>query len=310
MDKKRKKQMTYDIVAVGNPVYDIIITPYLSTKKRVLSGCSTNACLAAKKLGTRRAALVGYIGKDFEGAFIEDAERYGVEIPRLMKSEETGGFKLVYDKKGDRTLDVLGIADKITVESFPKECLDAKAIVLGPILQEVDFDLISFLRKESSAILFLDPQGITRIVGDGGRIERTCDPDEIKKIVDLVDFVKPNEHESLVMTGIENPEESARKLVKWGADVGIVTLAERGSVIYDGKKIIRIPAYKTIARDPTGAGDTYAGSFVFEYLRTGDVFQSGYFGSAAASIMVEYTGPGFPMTLEEVEKRKETLLRQ
>ncbi|MFX0096287.1 MAG: PfkB family carbohydrate kinase [Candidatus Hodarchaeota archaeon] len=302
--------MTYDIVAVGNPVYDIIITPYLSTKKRVLSGCSTNACLAAKKLGIRRAALVGYIGKDFKAVFTEDVERFGVEIPKLMISEETGGFKLVYDEKGDRTLDVLGIADKITIQSFPRECLDAKAIIIGPILQEVDYDLISFLRKESDAILFLDPQGITRIIGDGGRVKRACSRDEIKKIVDLVHFVKPNEHESLVMTGIEKPQESAKKLVDWGADVGIVTLAERGSVIYDGKNIIRIPAYKTLARDPTGAGDTYAGSFVFEYLRTGDVFRSGYFASAAASIMVEYTGPEFPMRLEEVKRRNENLLHQ
>ncbi|MFX1487259.1 MAG: PfkB family carbohydrate kinase [Promethearchaeota archaeon] len=300
--------MTYDFVAVGNPVYDIIITPYLSTKKRVLSGCSTNACLAAKKLGTGRAALVGYIGEDFKNVFVEDVDRFGVEIPRLMISEETGGFKLVYDEAGDRTLDVLGIANRITVENFPRECLDAKAIVLGPILQEVDYDLVHFLREESDAILFLDPQGITRVIGEGGRIKRICDRDEAKKIVNLVDFAKPNEHESLVMTGVRKPEEAARKLVEWGADVGIVTLAERGSVIFDGKRNIKIPAYKTLARDPTGAGDTYAGSFVFEYLRNGDVSRSGYFASAAASIMVEYTGPEFPMSFEEVKRRSESLL--
>ena len=29
------------ITAVGNPVYDLIVTPHISTDGRVLSGCST-----------------------------------------------------------------------------------------------------------------------------------------------------------------------------------------------------------------------------------------------------------------------------
>jgi len=51
----------YDLVAIGNPVYDEIITPYVRTEGRVLSGCSTNACLAAKKLGLENVALIGCV---------------------------------------------------------------------------------------------------------------------------------------------------------------------------------------------------------------------------------------------------------
>ncbi|RME19708.1 MAG: ribokinase, partial [Candidatus Zixiibacteriota bacterium] len=39
------------ITAIGNPVYDYIKTQKVDTKKRILSGCSTNAALALSKLG-------------------------------------------------------------------------------------------------------------------------------------------------------------------------------------------------------------------------------------------------------------------
>ena len=34
--------MTFDLVGIGNPVYDIIVTPSVKTDGRVLSGCSTD----------------------------------------------------------------------------------------------------------------------------------------------------------------------------------------------------------------------------------------------------------------------------
>ena len=54
-------------------MYDEIITPYIQTKGRVLSGCSTNACLAAKKLGLSKVALIGCIGRDYEKRYTNEA---------------------------------------------------------------------------------------------------------------------------------------------------------------------------------------------------------------------------------------------
>ena len=87
----------------------------------------------------------------------------------------------------------------------------------------------------------------------------------------------------------------------------IITLAERGSVlIYDDNEF-QIPAYKTEAIDPTGAGDVYGGSFIVEYLRTHDYVESALFASAASSLMVEQVGPGFNLDLVEVRRRKESI---
>jgi len=292
----------YDLVAIGNPVYDEIITPHIRTEGRVLSGSSTNACLAARKLGMGKVALIGCVGEDYKNAFKVHMARYGVELPRIKTSENTGGFRLIYNERGDRTLDVLGIAGKILPDDVPEECLDAKVILIAPILQEVDLAFIRFLRENSRATLFLDPQGVVREIGEGGRIVESCERSLAENFARTVDIIKPNEHESVVLTGFENPYTSARQLVEWGAKIGIVTLAERGSIIRRERGSITVPAYKTLAKDPTGAGDTYAGAFIRMYLNQ-PLLTCGLFASAAASIKVEYTGPDFPLTYDAVTER-------
>ncbi|MFH0897237.1 MAG: PfkB family carbohydrate kinase [Candidatus Bathyarchaeota archaeon] len=297
----------YDLVAIGNPVYDEIITPYVKTDGRVLSGCSTNACLAAKKLGLGRVALIGSLGKDYEATFKTHMARYGIEVPHVKVSENTGGFRLIYDNRGDRTLDVLGIADKIFPEDIPGEYLEAKVILIAPILQEVNIDLIRFLKEGSHATLFLDPQGLIREISKGGRIAETCERSLAAEFTGMVDIIKPNERESVVLTGFEDPYTSARQLVEWGARIGIITLADKGSIIRRGKGYVRIPAYRTVAKDPTGAGDTYAGAFIKKYLENESLLSCGLFASAAASIKVEHTGSDFPLTEDYVTQRAREL---
>ena len=297
----------FDLVAIGNPVYDEIITPYVCTEGRVLSGCSTNACLAARKLGLPKVGFVGCIGRDYEDRFRAEMVHYGVDLSGVKVSSTTGGFKLIYDTTGNRTLDVLGVSDRIFPEDIPKEYLDARVILLGPILGEVTLDLLRSIRAKSEAEVFLDPQGMIREVNPSGRVINRSDVEATKTCAGLVDFIKPNEHEAHAMTGYEDPFYSARLMVDWGAKVAVVTLAERGSIIAKERNLLRILAYKTFAKDPTGAGDTYAGAFITKYLSGANLYRCGLFASAAASIKVEYTGPDFSLEEAEVERRAQKL---
>ncbi len=297
----------FDLVAIGNPVYDEIITPLIRTEGRVLSGCSTNACLAAKKLGLEKVALIGSIGKDHEAPFKAHMAKYSIALPRLKVSEHTGGFKLIYDPRGDRTLDVLGVADPIFPEDIPKECLEAEIILIAPILQETSLDLIRFLRAHSHATLFLDPQGVIREIGKDNRIVEKCERHFAAEVTSLVDIIKPNEHEAILLTSCEDPYTASRQLIEWGAKISIITLADRGSVIRREKGSVKIPAYKTIAKDPTGAGDTYAGAFIKRYLQNEPLLSCGLYASAAASIKVEHTGPDFPLSEDAVIQRAHAL---
>lgn len=295
------------IVAFGNPVYDEITTPAVCTDGRVLSGCSTNACLALARLG-RRTALVGRAGDDRYGQLASDLERYGVAA-WTERGAETGGFRLVYDARGDRTLDILGVAPAI--EHIPPGCAAARAVIIGPILQETPLELIERICELTPAPVFLDPQGLLRRIGAGGRIEHFAPP-EFKRVARRCEVIKANELEALVLTGIaprEDPAGAARALRATGCRVAIVTLAEAGSFIDSGAEQWYIPAYATDARDPTGAGDTYLAGFMHAYLDDpSDLYRAGCCGAATASIWIEHTGPDAPITQDEVLRRTEALL--
>ena len=298
------------ITAIGNPVYDYIKTQKIETNGRVLSGCSTNAALALSRLG-EKVRLIGAIGDDYRAQFTEKLEKINIE-PVVIDSNETGGFSLVYyDDFGNRTLDLLGRAHDIG--HIDSKCYsDSKAVLIGPILGEVSFDTIKSIWKNFDGLFFCDPQGLLRNADEKSRIyhEKVRG---IEEILGIFDIVKPNELEGKVLTGIDcrqDPFKAAEIIKNWGPRIVIVTLAELGSLIYDGNTFIEIPPYEIDLVDATGAGDTYMAGFTFEYLKTGDLKKAGCFASSVSSIMIEQVGPDFIMTEDEVRRRQKTLLEK
>ncbi len=294
------------ILTIGNPVYDVIMTPVLTRGERVLSGCSTNACLAVAKLG-EQGILIGTVGSDYIQSLAQDLDQRGIQH-KLILAGQTGGFSLVYDHAGNRELTVLGVADPITtsVNGFG----DVDFVLFGPILGEIDIALAQQVKSEVSAPILLDPQGLLRGIKDGEIYHEMNDT--FRAIAAISTVVKANELEARVVTGIDprvDPEGAVRALHAFGCKIAIVTLAEAGSIIFDGKNIFEIPPYAVNAIDPTGAGDTYAAGFMVKYLETPDDLTGvGCFASSVSSIMVENSGPDFPLTRAEVERRQQTLL--
>lgn len=289
------------IYAFGNPVYDEITTPRVSTEGRVLSGCSTNFALALSRLG-EPLTLVGTIGNDYKAEFERDLKKNGIAAV-VTEAPETGGFRLnYYDDKGNRTLDVLGRA--ASIEAVPPGVRDARGVLVGPILGETGYDFIRRLRQATQGIFMLDPQGMLRRE-NGDAIEHVKTRG-IEEIIGLFDIVKPNELECRVLTGIDprqDAETPARMIHSWGPRIVVITLAEEGSVVYDGHTFTRVPAYPADCVDATGAGDTYAAGFMYGRLQGLPPETCALWGTATASIMIEHVGPDFPMTRDSVQKR-------
>jgi sugar/nucleoside kinase (ribokinase family) len=298
------------IIAFGNPVYDDITTPSSTTGERVLSGCATNGCIALTALG-HDTSLVGRIGNDYYERFVADMRRQGI-TPIVERADETAGFRLIYDERGDRSLDVLGQAGAIAVDHVPDSCAQADAIIIGPILQEVSYSLIERIQAMSSAPLFLDPQGLLRTLDAAQRIDHYANP-EMATIAPRCMVIKANELETTVLTGVnpcEEPSRAARHLHNLGCRIAVVTLADQGSLIDNGTAQYHIPAYKTDVCDPTGAGDTYMAGFLHAFLRDpDDLITAGCTGAATSSIWIEHTGPEAPIRRDEVARRTEYLLR-
>jgi sugar/nucleoside kinase (ribokinase family) len=188
------------------------------------------------------------------------------------------------------------------IESFPKEFANARAVIFGPIFKEVTPQLINSF---SCPIKAIDLQGVLR--------EKRSDhcvfyklPGSLKDFLG-VDIIKIGQVEARVLGS--SFQEIYEKVNSPRIKAILITFGERGSIVYDclKKRARPISAYKTKVVDPTGTGDTYLSSFIYNYIKTQDIVDSAYFASAAASFVVEGIGPSKFGSLEEVIKRADAL---
>ena len=117
-------------------------------------------------------------------------------------------------------------------------------------------------------------------------------PEELFRYVDL--FI-PNETELSSFSGIVVKDEASALeacavMVARGVKKLIVTLGSKGSLIYDGRQSVRVPAHKVEAVDTTAAGDTFCGSLCVALSEGKSLREAAGFASRASSISVTRMG--------------------
>ena len=117
-------------------------------------------------------------------------------------------------------------------------------------------------------------------------------PAEMFRYVDL--FI-PNETElsayaGLPVTDRESALKAADVMVSRGVKTVIVTLGSKGSLIYDGRSVSDIGAFKVEAVDTTAAGDTYCGALCVALSEGRTLQAAAVFASKASALSV--TRPG------------------
>lgn len=105
-----------------------------------------------------------------------------------------------------------------------------------------------------------------------------------------VDLLFCNEAEALEFTGTSDIYE-AREALKKVAKNFVITLGENGAMIFDGVTFIDIEPYKVKAVDSNGAGDMYAGAFLYAITQNHNLASAGKLASMAASKVVSQFGP-------------------
>ncbi|RDB36050.1 adenosine kinase [Spirobacillus cienkowskii] len=96
----------------------------------------------------------------------------------------------------------------------------------------------------------------------------------------------------------KSPEAAALELAKF-IQISVVKDGEKGAYIaYDGK-VIFIPAKKVEVADTTGAGDMFAGGFMFGLCRGLNLEQSGQIATLLAADTVSYMGVRLSSNIRE-----------
>jgi len=105
-----------------------------------------------------------------------------------------------------------------------------------------------------------------------------------------VDLLFCNEEEAMLYTGKDNLQE-AREQLKHDAKRFVITLGKNGAMIFDGDTFIDIEPYKVQAIDTNGAGDLFAGAFLYGITNGHSFADAGKLASLASSKVVTQFGP-------------------
>lgn len=274
----------------------------------VLGSPAAYSSVAASSLGTK-TGLVTTIGKDMPYYIVSPIIEAGVDTNGVcVKGENSRSTKLTYDKAGNKKVSYEKVAPDILFEDIPRQYLKSKAFFICPMDFEVPLETISKLKKLNKLMM-------TDLGGFGGTVSTMHpssgskkDKETIRNIASKFNIVKASIEDCFYLFKDSiSYKEAIEILVSWGAKVAIITLGEKGSVISNGKDIAEIPVFKTKTVDTTGAGDVYCAAFLSEYLRTNDLYKSGLYASAAASILTEKTGGVILSRMPTDEKVRERI---
>jgi len=105
-----------------------------------------------------------------------------------------------------------------------------------------------------------------------------------------VDLLFCNEEEAMIFTGTDSLSEAREKL-KLSAKRFAITLGANGALIFDGDTFIQIEPYKVRAIDTNGAGDMFAGAFLYGITHSHSYAEAGKLASLASSRVVSQFGP-------------------
>lgn len=291
-----------DCTVIGDAMIDIILPlpdienpncllrgDVFNTEAKISLGGTANVSVCVSKLGGK-SAFIGKVGDDYFGKiFVEDLGASKViKNVSMGKTKRTGiVFDLVF-QNGERFF----IIDRGANAHLRYEDIDFNLIHNSRFLYFAGF---SFQDEETSetiqkVIRKASEKDITIVFNPGAPnlAKRFRDKfiDNIKKYVDIL-ILNDVEAQHLVNSNKDNEIISFLLSI---VDKFVLTKGNKGSIIGTQNEVHNIKAYHTKVVDTTGAGDAYAGAFIYGLSRGWRDDKTGKFASEIAGRMVARVG--------------------
>ena len=254
--------------------------------KMVRGGSAPNVLGGIAKLGSG-TAFIGKIGKDSVGEFFaNDLMVRGIKSEMIISSNEPSGTCIaLISPDGERTfLTCLGAAASLEAKDLNEKMFEGFDIchVDGYLLQ--NYDLIEsalYLAKKSGSLVSLDLASFN-VVKDNLEF--------LKKIThDYVDILFANEEESKAFSGME-PEQAIEQMANM-VDYAVVKLGGKGAMAKHDGILERFEPMKNIkCIDTTGAGDLFAGGFLYALANGKSLADCGRIGTLLSGNVIQVVG--------------------
>lgn len=276
-----------DLVVVGSIALDSVKTPFGDVKD-VLGGAATYSSVAASIFC--KPGIVGVVGEDFPREHIDFLKKRNIVTEGLEVAEgktfRWGGY-YEYDMNQAHTTNTELNVLSTFKPKVPKSYLGTKYLFLANIDPVLQLDVLSQFKKEKGKAKF--------VALDTMNFWISTKKKELMDVVSKVNLLLINDAEARQLMGTTNLVKAARGLLKSGPDAVIIKKGEHGALLFtdtDGM-CFSAPGYPLEdVKDPTGAGDSFAGGLMGYLASTDDTsvenMKKGVvYGSAIASYDTE-----------------------
>ena len=223
-----------------------------------------------------------------------DLKQAGVSHPAAVESDvPTGKCLVLVTPDAERSMNTfLGASEKLGVAQLDEAAIaDSDYVYIEGYLVTSPTGLEAAVRTRELAQAAGVPVALS--FSDPGMVEHF--PDQFRQIIgDGVDLVFANDAEARGWTGCESLDDAVEAM-KATAKRFAITRGGEGSVCFDGEALHEIPVHAVDALDSNGAGDMFAGAFLYALTRGEDFPTAGRFASVAAGTVVSQWGPRLAM---------------
>lgn len=279
--------MSKKLLVVGTMAYDAIETPF-GKVEHILGGAATYIAFAASNFDIN-IGIVSVVGEDFKAEDLKLLTDRKVDISgvEIVKGGKTFFWRGKYHENINKrdTLDT----QLNVLENFVPKVSDvfnnSKILLLGNLHPGVQLAALKQM-KFKPEIVILDSMNFWM---DNFR-------SILDKVIRLIDVLCINDEEALQLTEQNSIRNAAVIIQNMGPKYVIIKKGEHGAMLFHHDEVFTVPAFPLKeVKDPTGAGDSFAGGFAgylaeqsdtsFESMKTALIY-----ASAMASFTVEEFG--------------------
>lgn len=286
------------LMTVGSVAFDAIETPFGKTDK-IIGGAGTYIAFSSSYF-VKNQNIVSVVGEDFPKEMLEKLEKRGVNLEGLQVKEGEKTFFWSGRYHNDMNSRDTLVTELNVLEHFdpiiPAAYQGTEYLMLGNLSPQVQKTVLERL-TERPKLVAMDTMNFWMDIA----------MDDLKETLKMVDVLIINDEEARQLSEEYSLVKAAQKIRKMGPKFLIIKKGEHGALLFHGDKVFFAPALPLEeVFDPTGAGDTFAGSFMGYIAATDDysfenMKRAIITGSAMASFCCEEFGTG---KLENLSKQE------
>ena len=272
------------LLVVGSVAFDTIETPF-GKVENALGGAATYFGVSASWFAPVR--VVAVVGEDFGAKELEVFAKHRIDTEGLERAAgKTFRWSGRYSGSMNEatTLDTQLNVFETFAPRVPESYLSSPFVFLANIHPALQLHVRQQLSQAKA--VGLDSMNLW--------IRET--PEDLKKALAAVDILVINETEARMLSGETHLRRAAVKLRAMGPKILVVKRGEYGANLFTDSLTFAAPGLLLDeVKDPTGAGDTFAGGFMGYLAKAGDLSEKNLrraviYGSVMASFAVEDFG--------------------